>query len=88
MPIRFNEIVTAKDLLDIQKDVKALLGLVTTQNAVLLNMVNSSHPALVPIISKFINLNTLMNNNLLAVVGDMHELYTELVSTFYKPANT
>ena len=88
MPIRFNEIVTAKDLLDIQKDVKALLGLVTTQNSVLLNMINSSHPALVPIIAKFINLNTLMNNNLLAIVGDMHELYSELVATFYKPANT
>ncbi len=72
--------VSFLELMEINKTVDTLYKLVEHQNKILLYQINRCHPSLHRVLAKFINLNMMMIDNLLAVMTMIKQTENEVFS--------
>lgn len=78
--MKYNGELTAQEFLNIISNLEDLYKLISQQDIILNKMLAKSDPVMALILKKFINLNSLMVENLLLVQNEMNKTLAELLA--------
>lgn len=79
--MKYNGELTAQEFLNIISNLEDLYKLISQQDILLNTIVAKSHPVMTLILQKFINLNSLMVENLLLVQNEMNMVLADLLAS-------
>lgn len=78
--MKYDGELTAQEFLEIISNLDDLYRLVSSQDILLNKMLAGSHPVMALVVKKFINLNSLMVENLMLVQNEMNKVLAELLA--------